>query len=268
MLIVGELINTSRKKINMAVENRDAEYIKDIAKEQVAAGANYIDVNCGTQVENEVETMEWLVNCIQEVVQVPLCFDSPNPQVIEAGLVIAKYGQPMINSITAERERYNQILPLVLKYNTKIVALCMDDNGMPETAIERIVIVGKLYKLMKEAGVQEDDMYFDPLVKPISVNSDSGKEVMDTVRLISQEYPNVHKICGLSNVSYGLPNRPFLNRIFMNQTMAMGMDAYILNPLDQVMMASLYGAMALTGKDSFCMGYLNAHRQGLYENIK
>lgn len=265
MLIVGELINTSRKKINEAVEKKDADYIKQIATEQVAVGADYIDVNCGTQVENEVETMEWLVNTVQEAVQVPLCLDSPDSKAIEAGLTLAKYGRPMINSITAERKRYEQILPLVLRYKTKIVALCMDDTGMPATALERMVVVGNLFKKLKEAGVPEDDMYFDPLVKPISVSAKAGSEVLDTVRLISQEYPKVHKICGLSNVSYGLPNRQFLNRLFMAQTMAMGMDSYILNPLDQVMMGAVHGANALIGKDDYCMDYLTAYRNGLYE---
>jgi len=266
MLIVGELINSSRKRINEAVENKDAEYIKQIAKEQVAAGAHYIDVNCGAQIENEIETMEWLVNTVQEVVQVPLCLDSPDPKVIEVGLALTKYGQPMINSITAEKERYDQILPLVLKYKTKIVVLCMDDTGMPETALKRMFVVGDLFRRLKEAGVPEDNMYFDPLVKPVSVSATAGCEVLETVRLISQEYPKVHKICGLSNISYGLPNRQFLNRLFMSQTFAMGMDSYILNPLDKIMMGSVIGANVLVGKDPYCMGYLTAHRQGLYEN--
>ena len=265
MLIVGELINTSRKKINEAVEQQDAEYIREIARTQVAGGANYIDINCGTQVENEAAVMEWLVKTVQSAVQVPLCLDSPDPATIEAGLALAQYGQPMINSITAENDRFGQILPLVLKYQAKIVALCMDDNGMPETAFQRMAVVGNLFKRLKEAGVPEDDIYFDPLVKPISVSASAGLDVLHTVHLISQEYPKVHKICGLSNISYGLPNRLFLNRLFMAQTMAMGMDSYILNPLDKVMMGSVYGAEALAGKDAYCMGYLKAHRKGIYD---
>ena len=106
MLIVGELINTSRKAIGAAVEAKDADYIKKTAVEQMEAGANYIDVNCGTMIDNEVETIEWLVNTVQEAVQVPLCIDSPDPKAIEAGLALCKYGQAMINSITDEKERY------------------------------------------------------------------------------------------------------------------------------------------------------------------
>lgn len=265
MLIVGELINTSRKAINELVENRDSEGIKKIAVSQFEAGASYIDVNCGTQVFDEIETMEWLVNIVQEVVQAPLCLDSPNPKAIEAGLALVKYGQPMINSITGEKERFGQILPLVLKYKAKIVALCMDDNGMPNTGSERMNVARELYWKLTDAGVPEGDIFFDPLVKPISVSNNAGVEVLDTIELITTEFPKVHKICGLSNVSYGLPNRAVLNRLFVTLTMGRGMDSYILNPLDKTMMGFIYGTQALLGKDAFCMGYLNAHRKGMYE---
>lgn len=265
MLIVGELINTSRKAINEVVENRDAEYIKKIAREQLEAGADYIDVNCGTQVFDEVETMEWLVNTVQEAVEAPLCLDSPNPKAIEAGLALVKFGQPMINSITGETERFEQILPLVQKYKAKIVALCMDDNGMPNTAEERMAVVRVLHEKLTDAGVPEEDIYFDPLVKPISVANNAGLEVLETVRLITKEYPNVHKVCGLSNISYGLPNRKVLNRLFVVQTMTMGMDGYILNPLDKTMMGFVHASKALLGQDPFCMGYLTAHRNGVYD---
>jgi len=265
VLIIGELINTSRKLIGEAVEKRDADYIRKIAADQVAAGANYVDINCGTMIFDEVETMEWLVNTVQEVVQVPLCIDSPNPKAIEAGLKLARNGQSLINSITGEKERYAEILPLVLNYKTKVVALCMDDNGMPETAEDRMAVAQNLYQNLTEAGVSEDDIYFDPLVKPVSTGDKAGQEVLDTIKLIKQKYPKVHMVCGLSNVSFGLPNRKMLNQFFMIQTMTMGMDSYILNPLDKSMMGAVQGSQTLLGNDSYCTGYLNAHRNKLYE---
>lgn len=265
MLIIGELINTSRKAIKAAVEAMDAEYIKNIARAQLEAGANYLDVNCGTMVYNEVEMMEWLVNTVQEAVEAPLCIDSPDPKAIEKGLSLAKYGQPLINSITAESERFSQILPLAQKYKAKVVALCMDDTGMPETAADRMRVVKNLYQNLTQAGVSEDDIYFDPLVKPVSTSDHAGLEVLETVALISSEYPNVHKVCGLSNVSYGLPNRKVLNQLFMVQTMTMGMDSYILDPLDRTMMGFVYGSQALLGKDPYCVNYLTEYRNGLYQ---
>lgn len=264
MLIVGELINTSRKAIKEAVANRDENYIRDIAKRQAEAGAHYIDVNCGTMVDNEPEVMEWLVKLVRDVVDVPLCIDSPNPVALAAGLELAAKGQPMINSITAEKERYSAVLPLVLKYKAKVVALCMDDTGMPDTAEQRIDIVRKLVADLTAAGVPEQDIYFDPLVKPVSTGDQAGMEVLETLRFIKAEYPKVHNICGLSNIGFGLPNRKVLNQVFMIQAMTAGMDSYILDPLDKTMMGFFYASVALLGKDPYCVNYLKAHRQGLY----
>lgn len=266
MLIVGELINTSRKAINEAVDKKDVEYIQRIAQEQVDAGANYLDVNCGTKVYNEVETMEWLVKLIQEVVEIPLCIDSPNPKALEAGLALCKYGQPMINSITDEKERVESVLPLAIKYKAKLVALCMDDTGMPETANDRMRVVKSLYVKLKEAGIPDEDIYFDPLVKPISSVDMAGEEVLGTIKAIKLEHPEVHFMCGLSNISYGLPHRKILNRLFVVQTMTLGMDGYILNPTDKGMMGTIAASQALLGKDSYCMNYLAAYRNGLYED--
>lgn len=265
MLIVGELINTSRKAIKEAVENKDAEYIKKIAVEQAEAGATYIDVNCGTMVNNEPEVMAWLVNNVQEAVQLPLCIDSPNPEALEAGLALCKSGQPMINSISDEKERFEKVLPLVLKYKAKVVALCMDDTGMPNTADDRMRVVRSLYAKLTEAGVPDEDIYFDPLVKPVSSVETAGTEVLETIKQIKAEYPKVHFTCGLSNVSYGLPNRAILNRLFVVQTMTLGMDGYILNPTDKAMMGTIFASLALLGQDSYCMNYLTAHRNGLFE---
>lgn len=265
MLIVGELINTSRKAIKPAVETRDAAFIKEMAQKQVDAGADYVDVNCGTMVFDEEETMAWLVETVQSQVSAPLCLDSPNPKALEKGLTLVKNGQPMINSITGEKERFATILPLVLKYKAKIVGLCMDDSGMPETAADRLKIADKLIHDMVAAGVPEDDIYLDPLVHPVSTGDKAGLEVLETIHSIKQKYPKVHGICGLSNISYGLPNRKILNQAFMIQTMAMGMDGYILDPLDKTMMGFVYASQALLGQDEFCMNYLTAHRKGLYE---
>jgi 5-methyltetrahydrofolate--homocysteine methyltransferase len=261
MIIIGELINTSRKAIAPAVENRDAAFIQDIAKKQVAAGATYVDVNAGTRVYDEPEALTWLVETVQAAVDAPLCIDSPNPKAIKAALAVHK-GQAMINSITAEKERYAEILPLVVEHKARILALCMDDAGMPETAEQRLAIVEVLYQGLTNAGVKPDDIFFDPLVKPISVNINFGHEVLDTIRQIHQKYPGVHTTCGLSNVSFGLPARKLLNQAFLVMCMANGMDAVILDPLDQNIMSLLLASKALLGRDEYCMGYLTAQREG------
>jgi len=267
VLIVGELINSSREAVRRAIEGRDSAAIQRLALSQAAAGADYIDINCGTRIEDEEETMQWLVQCIQEVCDAPLCIDSPAPGALAAGLEAAqRRDKPlMINSITAEQMRYAAVLPLVRKYKAKVIALLMDDRGMPETAADRIRIADRLIGDLIADGIAPGDIYIDPLGKPISTGSSFGREVLEAVRYISERYPEVHKICGLSNISFGLPNRKILNRIFMIQAMAAGMDAYILDPTDRAMMGLFYGSRALLGYDPYCAGYLKAHRSGLYD---
>ena len=164
MLIVGELINTSRKAIKPLVEERDAAAIQDIAQKQVEAGAHYIDVNCGTMVFNEPETMAWLVETIQEKVSalVPGQSQSPNSG---SGFIPGENGQPMIVPLPLKR-KIAAILPLVTKYKAKIIALCMDDAGMPETAEERLAIAKRLVEDLTAAGVAEDDIYLIPWSNP------------------------------------------------------------------------------------------------------
>ncbi|MDQ7093575.1 methyltetrahydrofolate cobalamin methyltransferase [Desulfosporosinus sp. PR] len=264
VVVVGELINTSRKVIREAVEKRDSDYIQQIAKAQEEAGANYLDINCGTMVGEEVAMMEWLVNAVQEVTNLPLCIDSPSSEALIAGLELSKSANPMINSITAEEKRLQSVLPLIKKYNAKIVALCIEDAGMPETAKDRLRIARDLVAKLEAEGISQQDIYLDPLIKPISAGDIYGREVLESIRLIKEAYPEVHFMCGLSNVSYSLPNRALINRLFMVQTMAMGMDGFILDPTNKDMMGALYIATALTGQDKYCRGYLKAHRKGLY----
>jgi len=264
MLIVGELINTSRKQIREAVENRDSWYIKETARKQEESGAHYIDVNCGTLIEDELELMQWLVQNVQEAVRIPLCIDTPNPAAMEAGLALLSRTPAFINSITAERKSYETLLPLVLKYKTKLVALCMDDKGIPASADDRIQIVRWLISHLSADGVQKEHIYLDPLITPVSTGDRAGWEVLETIRFIRHDYPEVHTICGLSNISYGLPNRKVLNQTFMVQTMAAGMDAYILDPTDHEMMGFLYASQTLLGIDPYCGKYIKAFRNGLY----
>ncbi|KZL89295.1 methyltetrahydrofolate cobalamin methyltransferase [Clostridium magnum] len=265
MLIIGELINTSRKAIREAVEKKDGQYIQQIAKAQEEAGATYIDVNCGTFMETEVETMEWLVENVLQATTLPLCIDSPNPLALEAGLKKAINGKSMINSITDETPRWNAILPLVKEYNTKIVALCIDDGGMPKTNEDRIRIADTIINKLTAEGVNIDDIYIDPLIKPISAGEQNGIEVLQAIQHIMESHPGVHTTCGLSNISYALPARKVLNRLFMVQTMARGMDSYIMDPTNKEMRAALLASQTLLGQDRFSRKFLKGFRQGLYE---
>jgi 5-methyltetrahydrofolate corrinoid/iron sulfur protein methyltransferase len=261
MLIIGELINSTRKQIRKAIEEKDAAFIQDLAKRQAEAGASWIDVNAGAFPTDEVEKMQWLISVIRQVTTAPLSVDSPRPAAVEAGLALAG-AEPFLNSISAESERYRTLIPFLKKYKANVVALSMDDNGMTDDKEKVWQVADGLIKRLEDDGVAPDHIFVDPLIRPVSTNGDSGMGALWVVQKITVVHPLVHKTCGLSNVSYGLPKRKLVNAVFAAMAIASGMDSAIIDPLDPRMMATIAAAEALAGKDQFCMGYITADREG------
>ena len=264
MLVIGELINASRKPIAAAIRAQDADAIKKIAKDQYDAGADYIDVNAGIFVGEEGDYLEWLVKNVQEVVDAPCCLDSPDPKAIERGLAVHK-GPAMINSISMENERYEALLPVIAGTDLKVVALCMSDEGMPVTTEDRVKIADQLINGLVRNNVPIGNIYIDPLVKPVSTKQTFGIEFLDAIEEIMVRFKGVHTICGLSNISFGLPMRKFMNQIYAVMAIAKGLDSLIIDPLDKQMMASLITAETLAGRDDFCKKYLKAYREKKYD---
>lgn len=260
MIIVGDLINSTRKAIALAIEQKDQNYLQDIARRQAEAGANYIYV-ITAHGGDEVADMVWLVDLIQEVVDIPLCIDSPNPQALEAGLSRCRK-QGMVNSISAEKKRWEAVLPLIIKYKPKVVALCMDSSGMPNTVEKRLAVADKLVSGLREAGVADSDIYLDPVVKPIGVNDQYGLEFLHSTEQLRLKYSDIHIISGLSNISHGLPERKLISRVFAVMSVIKGVDTFILDPLDQTTMSVLAATEALAGQDDFCMDYISGVRAG------
>jgi len=259
LIIVGERINSSRKAIAPAIEAKDAKFIQQEALKQMEAGALYIDVNCGTMVDEEPERLEWLVKTVQEATGGVCSLDSPSPIALERALKVHQ-GKPLVNSITGEKERLEAILPLVRDYKTAIVALAMDDQGMPETAEERFQIATNLVNQLTKAGVALTDIYLDPMVRPVSTGGHYGRVVFETIQKINREFPGIHTICGLSNISYGLPARKLINHTFLIMAMMAGLDAAILDPLDKRLMSLLHAAEVLLERDEYAMNYIAAFR--------
>ena len=259
MLIVGERINASRKKILQAIQERNAQFIKDEVKKQVEAGARMLDVNAGVRVNTEKEDMVWLIKTVQETTDVPLCIDSPNHEAIEAGLAAHK-GKALVNSITLETKRLSNILPLVKKYDSLVIALAMGEKEMPETVEDRINICREIINKVNTAGIPLENLYIDPLVHPISTNEKNALTVVESIRKIKENF-HVKIIMGLSNISFGLPNRRLLNRTFLTMVLAAGMDAALIDPTDKDMMAAVFAAETLLGRDQYCANYLSAFRE-------
>lgn len=264
MLIVGERINSSRKAIEQALRERDAESIVKEARDQVEPGAHAIDVNTATLMDGEIESLKWAVQQIQDSLDVSICIDSPNPIAVGEVLPLCK-GKAMVNSITAETERYAKLIGFIQQYKPNLVGLCMDDRGMPDTAEDRIRIASDLIGKLTKDRIPIGDIFIDPVVTPVSTDTRYGMAVLDAIEAIIKEFPGVHTICGLSNVSYGLPSRKQVNQMFLVMAMTRGLDAVILDPCDKRIMANLITTMTLLGRDDFCMNYLKAFREGRLE---
>lgn len=263
--VIGERINTSRKLVQAAVAERNADYIIDDVKKQQEAGANYIDVNAGARIGHETDDMKWLIDTIQPIATVPLTLDSPDPAVLEMAFQMVEK-TPMINSISLEKERFDAMMPFLDGKDCRVIALCMDDQGMPNSSDD---ILGRAVTLVQELnkiGIPTSSIYVDPLVQPISVESTKGTMVLHAVRAIKAKFPDVHISGGLSNISYGLPQRHIINRTFVALMMDAGMDSAIIDPLDKKIMATIRTADMLLSHDEYCMNYLKGVRSGAIES--
>ena len=259
--VIGERINTSRKLVQAAVAERDADYIIEDVQKQQDAGAAFIDVNAGARIGHEQDDMKWLLDTIQPVVTVPLTLDSPDPEILEMAFgMVEKI--PMINSISLEKERFETMLPFLKGKECKIIALCMDDTGMPKSSEEITNRADILIQELNAIGVNTESIYIDPLVQPVSTDSNQGMMVLNAVRGIKERYPDVHITGGLSNISYGLPQRKIINRTFVSLMMSVGMDSAILDPLDAKLMAAINTTDMLLGNDDFCMNFITQVRAG------
>ncbi len=261
MLIIGERINSSRKSIARAVTSGDRGFIQREARIQEEAGSDYIDVNTGVFPQEEAERLKWVIETVQGATSLPLCLDSPDAQVIASVLPLVN-SPPMINSITLEPHSLESILPLVVQYKAKVIGLCQGQGQLAQSAQAKVELAGRLVETVTAAGVPLGDLYLDPLIFPLANDIKSGVNVLQAISRIMKDYPGVHTICGLTNISYGLPNRKLINRTFLTAAMASGMDSAILDPTDRDLYRVLKTAIMVMGGDGFCMDYIKAYRQG------
>jgi 5-methyltetrahydrofolate corrinoid/iron sulfur protein methyltransferase len=264
MLIIAERINASRKQIAQAISAGDRAFIQGEAKAQTQAGAHYIDVNAGTFVGEEADKLKWIVEAVQEVTDLPLSIDSPDAEVIEAVMPLLKK-TPLINSITLEPSRIEGVLPIVVAHKTKVIALCQSAHGSAETTERKVALAGQMVEKLTGAGVPLGDIYIDPLVFPLSTNPQSANATLNAIGEIMKKFPSVHTICGLTNISYGLPARKLINRAFLAAAITNGLDSAIIDPTDKLLYAMLKAVTLVVGKDNFCMDYIRAFREGRVE---
>ncbi|NMC14301.1 MAG: methyltetrahydrofolate cobalamin methyltransferase [Chloroflexi bacterium] len=264
MQIIGEKINGTRKLVAKAITERDASYIQNLAKKQVESGAHWLDINAGTHPSREPDDLIWLIKLVQDVTDVPLCLDSANPQALQMAMKEVKQ-TPMINSISGEPSRLEGVLPIVAEHGCPVIALCMDEKGISNTADERLQVIQKVFTETRQAGIPDEHIFVDPLVMTIGTNTEAGNIIFNTMRLIRREFPQAHISCGLSNISFGLPVRPLINRTFLVLAIEAGMDTAIIDPTDRSLQAAIFAAELLLGKDRHCLNYTRAFRAGKLE---
>ena len=262
MIVIGEKINGTRKTVGKAIRERDAAFIRDLAASQALAGSAFLDINAGTAPEREPDDMAWLVTTVQEACDIPLCLDSANPNALKAGLDLVKH-PPLINSVSGEKPRIDNVLPLAQEYKTGLILLALDDEtGIPNTSDGRMKIIDRLVRLALDGGLTEEKLYIDPLVTAISTGTDNAMTTFETIRRIRAAYPGCHITSGLSNISFGMPLRHVINRTFMAMAIQAGLDSAILDPSDQQLYEVMLAAEMLMGKDRFCQGFSRAYRSG------
>jgi cobalamin-dependent methionine synthase I len=255
MIIVGERLNSSRGQVLAALAARDEDFLVDQAVRQEAAGAAFIDLNSAALLEEEIAGLEWAVPLLQDHLHVPLAIDSPNRAAIAAGLKIHR-GPALLNSLSGEDERLRALLPLVKEHRPRVIALCLDDEGLRKDA-ESVCGVGvRLAETLLAAGVPAADIFLDPLVHPVGVQTEAPGLFLASLALIKKKLPGIKTIAGLSNVSFGLPDRRLINRTFLALALAEGLDAAILDPLDDELMDVLAASQALLGRDPSLKDYL------------
>jgi cobalamin-dependent methionine synthase I len=262
--IIGEKINGTRKRVKQAIEERDATFIQNLAKEQASAGADWLDANAGTAPQREPEDLIWLVENIQAAVDTPICLDSANPKALETAIK-AVNKTPMINSISLEPNRLEGVLPIVAAHKCSAVALAMDEKGIPKTKDERIAIIGRMLEKTRSLGIPDGNLYFDPLAMTIATGNENGLIFFDTIREIRKQFPDVHMTCGLSNISFGMPPvRSFINRVFLAFSMQAGLDCAICDPNNQDIKTTILAAELLLGQDKHCLKFTRAFRAGVF----
>jgi 5-methyltetrahydrofolate--homocysteine methyltransferase len=264
MEIVGEKINTSRTSVGQAVRERDAGFIEALAREQAQAGAAYLDVNSGLALypEQEGEDLAWLVSVVQGATDLPACVDSTRGEALEAALRVHR-GPAMINSVNGDPETMAAVFPLAKQYGCKVVATTTSRaERVPAGSRERLRVAEAIAREATRAGIPLEDLYFDPLVLSLATGEKNALTFLETVRVLKKGLPGAKTIAGLSNVSFGLPQRRLLNRGFLVLALGCGMDAAILDPTDRELVALARATETLLGGDPFCARYLKAFREG------
>jgi len=257
---IGERINpTGRRRLAEQMRAADLSGVVEDALAQVAAGAHVLDVNAGIPLIDEAALLRRTIECVQATVDVPLAIDSSIVAALEAGLE-AYQGKPLLNSVTAEEERLETVLPLVRRYGCAVVAISNDDSGISNDIDVRFAVAKKIVERAADHGIPRTDIVVDPLAMPVGAVGAAGSQVLRLLGRLRSEL-GVNTICGASNISFGLPHRPALNATFVSMAIGAGLTSAILNPLSAGMMDGIRAANVVMGADPNCAAWIASYRE-------
>ncbi len=258
MLVIGERINGQFPQVSKAIDSKDAKFIQELARVQVNAGADVLDVNTGPGRDDGPEAMAWLVSTIQDALDVRLCIDSPGLKTQQAGLGACKR-EPIINSTTAEQKRMEKFFPLANEHNAEIVCLTINEKGIPNSIEGRTEVAMTLLATAMDSGLGPERLYLDPVVLPISAAQDQCHVVCEAItafRTLNDPPPKT--LVGLSNVSSGAEERSLLNSIYLAMLLGRGLDAAIVDPNDELLMKVVKATDVLMNKKLYAHSFLRA----------
>jgi 5-methyltetrahydrofolate--homocysteine methyltransferase len=258
-VIIGERINpTGRKLLSAEMAAGNFDRVRSDALAQVAAGAHMLDVNAGIPLADEPAILAEAIQAVQSVTDVPLCIDSSIVAALERGLAVYQ-GKPLVNSVTGEEERLETVLPLVARYKAAVVGVANDETGISDEVDVRFAIAKKIVERAEQLGIPREDVIIDPLAMPIGAVPAACVTLFALVRRLREEL-GVNTICGASNISFGLANRPVLNAVFLAMAIAAGMTCAITNPLEETIRESILAANVMINHDENCQVWLANHR--------
>src|SRR5215468_5842447 len=259
-VMIGEKINpTGRKLLAEEMKAGDFSRVEKDALEQVAAGAQMLDVNAGIPLADEPALLARAVKLVQSVTDVPLSIDSSIIEALEAGLAVYQ-GKPLVNSVTGEEAVLERVLPLVARHGAAVVAISNDETGISEDPNVRFEVAKRIVNRARDHGIPYSDIVVDPLVMPIGALGQAGRQVFHIIRRLREEL-KVNSTCGASNFSFGLPNRNGLNGAFLAMLIGAGMTSAITNPLHAEMMTAIMGADVAMGHDEHCARWIQKFRE-------
>jgi 5-methyltetrahydrofolate corrinoid/iron sulfur protein methyltransferase len=261
MLIIGELLNGMYKNVGKAIVEKDKGAIQRIARAQIEAGADALDLNCGPVSKDQAADLKWLIQAVQEVTDRIICIDSSKPKVIEEVIKVAK-NKTIINSTTADLEKLEILVPLAKQYNSGLIALSINKKGIPQNKEQRLELAANIISFCMEKDFPVTDLYLDPVVMPVEAAQAQLKEIIEAIRefkLLCDPQPKT--VIGLSNISQGMLDRSLVNRIFLVMAQSAGLDAAIVDPLDEKLMSEMITAELILNKQIYCKAYIEAYRK-------